>query len=179
DPRSVAVLGASNDPAKWGQWIAAGALRGSHRRRVWLVNRNGGEILGRRAYRSLEELPAAPELVVVALPAAAFEDAVDRSLAVGSRAIVMITAGLGEIDGNGKAREQAVVARLRTAGAVMLGPNCLGVFDAAAELDLGSSEFEPGSMGIISQSGNLAIELALLAGEYGLGVSRFASLGNQ
>ena len=61
----------------------------------------------------------------------------------------------------------------------MLGPNCLGVFDAAAELDLGSSEFEPGSMGIISQSGNLAIELALLAGEYGLGVSRFASLGNQ
>ena len=77
DPRSVAVLGASNDPAKWGQWIAAGALQGSHRRDVWLVNRNGGEILGRRAYRSLEELPAAPELVVVALPAAAFEDAVD------------------------------------------------------------------------------------------------------
>ena len=179
DPRSVAVLGASNDPAKWGQWIAAAALRGSHRRRVWLVNRNGGEILGRRAYRSLEELPAAPELVVVALPAAAFEDAVDRSLAVGARAIVMITAGLGEIDGDGKAREQAVVGRVRTAGAVMLGPNCLGVFDAAAELDLGSSEFEPGSMGIISQSGNLAIELALLAGEYGLGVSRFASLGNQ
>ena len=61
----------------------------------------------------------------------------------------------------------------------MLGPNCLGVYDAAAELDLGSNEFTPGALGIISQSGNLALELSLLAAEYGLGVSRFASLGNQ
>ncbi|RDI75858.1 Acyl-CoA synthetase (NDP forming) [Gaiella occulta] len=179
DPRSVAVLGASNDPSKWGQWIAAGALRGAHRRDVWLVNRKGGEILGRQALRSLDELPEAPELVVVALAAAAFEDAIDASLAAGARAIVAITAGLGEVGAEGKARELAVVERVRAAGAVMLGPNCLGVYDASAELDLGSNEFSPGSMGIISQSGNLALELSLLAAQYGVGVSRFASLGNQ
>ena len=56
-PRSVAVLGASNDPAKWGHGLAQGALRGEHRRPVYLVNRNGGEILGQPAYRSLAELP--------------------------------------------------------------------------------------------------------------------------
>ena len=179
DPRSVAVLGASDDPAKWGQWIAAGALRGAHRRDVWLVNRKGGEILGREAYRSLGELPGAPELVVISLPAAAFEEAIDDSLAAGARAIVAITAGLGEIDSAGKAREAAVVERVRAAGAVMLGPNCLGVYDAAADLDLGSNEFSPGTLGIISQSGNLALELSLLAAEYGIGISRFASLGNQ
>ncbi len=179
DPRSVAVLGASNDPAKWGQWVAAGALRGAHRREVWLVNRKGGEILGRPAYRSLDELPGQPELVVVVLPADAFEDAIDASLGAGARAIVAITAGLGELGEEGVARERAAVERVRAAGAVMLGPNCLGVYDAASELDLGSSEFTPGSLGIISQSGNLAIELALLADEYGLGVSRFVSLGNQ
>ena len=50
-PRSVAILGASNDPAKWGNWLARGALRGEHRRPVFLVNRNGGEVLGRTAYR--------------------------------------------------------------------------------------------------------------------------------
>ena len=116
DPRSVAVLGASNDPAKWGQWIAAGALRGADRRDVWLVNRNGGEILGHRAYRSLEELPGVPELVVVSLPAAAFEDAVDASLAAGARAIVAITAGLGEVGADGKALERAVVERVRARG---------------------------------------------------------------
>lgn len=179
DPRSVAVLGASNDPAKWGQWVAAGALRGAHRRDVWLVNRNGGEILGHGAFRALDELPGRPELVVVVLPAAAFEDAIDASLAAGARAIVAITAGLGELGDEGQARERAVVERVRAAGAVMLGPNCLGIYDATSELDLGSSEFAPGSMGIISQSGNLALELSLLAGEYGMGVSRFASLGNQ
>lgn len=179
DPRSVAVLGASSDPAKWGQWIAAGALRGAHRRDVWLVNRNGGEILGRQAFRSLDELPGAPELVVIALPAPAFEDAIDASLTAGARAIVAVTAGLGELGEEGRARELAVVERVRAAGAVMLGPNCLGVYDASAELDLGSNEFSPGSMGIISQSGNLALELSLLAAQYGVGVSRFASLGNQ
>ena len=61
----------------------------------------------------------------------------------------------------------------------MLGPNCLGVFDAAASLDVGSNHFIPGTLGIISQSGNLALELSLLAAQYGVGVSRFASLGNQ
>ncbi len=179
DPRSVAVLGASNDPAKWGQWIAAGALRGADRRDVWLVNRNGGEILGHQAYRSLEELPGAPELVVVSLPAAAFEAAIDASLAAGARAIVAITAGLGEVGADGQELERAVVEKVRRAGAVMLGPNCLGVFDAAASLDVGSNHFIPGQLGIISQSGNLALELSLLAAQYGVGISRFASLGNQ
>jgi predicted CoA-binding protein len=73
-PRSVAVLGASSDPAKWGQWIAQGALRGTHRRDVWLVNRGGGQILGQPAFTSLAELLGMPELVVVALPVAAFEE---------------------------------------------------------------------------------------------------------
>ncbi len=179
DPRSVAVLGASNDPAKWGQWISAGALRGAHRRDVWLVNRKGGEILGHEAYLSLDELPGAPELVVVVLPAAAFEEAIDASLAAGARAIVAITAGLGEVDEAGKEIEHRVVERVRAAGAVMLGPNCLGVYDATASLDLVTSDFMPGSLGIISQSGNLALELSLLAAQYGVGVSRFASLGNE
>ncbi len=61
----------------------------------------------------------------------------------------------------------------------MLGPNCLGVYDAAAELDLGTNDFVPGALGIISQSGNLALEMSLLAAQYGIGVSRFASLGNE
>jgi len=71
EPRSVAVVGASNDPSKWGQWLARGALLGEHRRGVSLVNRSGGDVLGRPSYRSLEELPEPPELVVLAVPATA------------------------------------------------------------------------------------------------------------
>ena len=54
EPRSVAVVGASNDPAKWGQWLARGALLGERRRRVFLVNRNGRKVLGRPTFPSLD-----------------------------------------------------------------------------------------------------------------------------
>jgi acyl-CoA synthetase (NDP forming) len=179
DPRSVAVVGASNDPAKWGQWLARGAVRGEHRRAVYLVNRSGREVLGRATYRSLDELPEAVELVVLAVPAAAFEESVEAALGVGARAIVAIAAGLGESGAEGRAREAAVVERVRADGAMLLGPNCLGVYDASSELDLASGEFAAGPIALVSQSGNLALEVSLLASEVGLGVSRFASLGNQ
>ena len=154
-------------------------MRGASRRPVYLVNRNGGEILGQQAFRSLEDVPKPPELVVVAVPEPAFEETVDTALAVGARAIVGITAGLGELSRDGLEREQAVVQRVRAAGAVLLGPNCLGVFDAGAELDVGWDALPAGAIGLVSQSGNLALELALLAADCGLGFSRFASMGNQ
>jgi acetate---CoA ligase (ADP-forming) len=178
DPGSVAVVGASDDPAKWGNWLARGALRGASRRTVYLVNRRGGEVLGVPAHRSLADLPEAPELVVLAVPGAALEQAVDDALAAGCRALVVITAG--EADGDaGGAREIALAARVREAGAILLGPNCLGVFDAAAELELVPNDLPRGSIGLLSQSGNLALELGLLARDAGLGFSRFVSLGNQ
>jgi acyl-CoA synthetase (NDP forming) len=179
EPRSLAIVGASNDRAKWGNWLARGALRGEDRRRVFLVNRGGGEILGRPAFRSVAELPEPPELVVIAVPAAGFEDTVDASLAAGARALVGITAGLGESGPGARARERALVDRVRSAGAVLLGPNCLGLSDSTAGLDLTSNELPPGSIGLISQSGNLALELGMLAADASLGFSRFASIGNQ
>ena len=178
-PRSVAIVGASDDPAKWGNWLGRGALRGEHRRPVYMVNRNGGTILDRPAYASLHDIPDAPELVVIAVPAAAFEQAVDDALAVGARALVGITAGLGELGPEAQARERALVERVRAAGAMLLGPNCLGVFDATSDLGLASNEFPPGSIGLISQSGNLALELGILARAADMGFSRFASVGNQ
>ena len=177
-PESVAVVGASDDPVKWGNWLARGALRAEHRRSVALINRRGGEVLGRRAHRSLAELAEPPELVVLAVPATALESSVDEAIAVGARAIVAISAGIADGDAGG-ALDAAIAARAREAGTVLLGPNCLGVFDAVAELDLVPNHLPHGSIGLISQSGNLALELALLAEEAGLGFSRFVSLGNQ
>jgi acyl-CoA synthetase (NDP forming) len=178
-PRSVAVVGASADPSKWGNVLARGALRGAHRRSVYLVNRSAVEILGQRTYTALGELPESPELVVVCVPAAAVESAVDEALAAGAKAIVAISAGFGELGEGGRRAEQVLAERVRRAGAVMLGPNCLGVFDAGEKLDLGWSELPSGSIALVSQSGNLALELARIAAACGLGFSRFASLGNQ
>jgi acyl-CoA synthetase (NDP forming) len=179
DPRSLAILGASAAPNKWGYWLARSALKGLKRRQVFLVNRRGGNILGQPAYRSLADLPQPVELVVISIPSAGFEQAVTDALAAGARAIVAITAGLGEMGAEGRAIERAVVERVRAAGAVLVGPNCLGLVDTGTKLDLAYSEFAPGPVGLISQSGNLALELALIAGEAGVGFSRSISVGNQ
>ena len=136
EPESIAVVGASSDPAKWGHGTAKRALLGEHRRRVYLVNRNVSEVLGRATFPSVASLPEPPDLVIVAVQAPAFEEVVEDALSAGARAIVVLSAGLGETGEDGARREQAVRDRVRAAGAVLMGPNCLGVFDAAAELEI-------------------------------------------
>src|ERR1700759_1025250 len=86
NPASVAVVGASEDPRKWGNWLAQGALRGEAHRPVYLVNHRAATILGRTAYSSLHELPETPELVVVAVPTPAIPSTVDAALEGGARA---------------------------------------------------------------------------------------------
>ncbi|MGZ3144558.1 acetate--CoA ligase family protein [Lentzea chajnantorensis] len=169
DPSSVAVVGASDDPAKWGHWLARGALTGSDRRAVHLVNRGGGAVLSRPTVRTLSELPEAPELVVLAVPPQHVAAVVDEALALGTRGFVGIPSAMDE----------CVVARIRAAGARLLGPNCLGVYDAATSLHLAWGRFQPGSLGVVSQSGQVGLEIAGLAAAAGLGVSRFVSVGNQ
>ncbi|RDI35236.1 acetate--CoA ligase family protein [Lentzea flaviverrucosa] len=169
DPASVAVVGASDDPAKWGHWLARGALVGHDRRAVHLVNRGGGAVLGQPTVRSLSELAEAPELVVLAVPAAHVPAVVDEALAAGVRGFVGITSGI----------DDRVIRRIRAAGARLLGPNCLGVFDAATSLHLAWGRFQAGSLGVVSQSGQVGLEIAGLAASSGTGVSRFVSVGNQ
>ncbi|MFN8160794.1 MAG: acetate--CoA ligase family protein [Solirubrobacterales bacterium] len=179
EPRTVAVVGASADPMKWGHWLSRDALEGADRRDVFLVNARGGEILGQRAYASVSELPEPPELVVLTVPASRFEEAVDDSLRAGARALVAITSGFADTGEEGRARQESVVASVREAGALMLGPNCGGVADLGSGLRLGLGGLVGGPIGLVCQSGNVALELARIAAREGLGFTRVASIGNQ
>jgi acetate---CoA ligase (ADP-forming) len=179
DPASVAVVGASRHPRKWGYRLALSMLDGAERRSVYLVNTGGGEILGQRAFRCLDELPEVPEMVAVAVPAGQFDTVVSQSLELGVRAIVGITAGLGEKGGGAQAREHALARRVRETGAVMVGPNCAGLADAQSGLRLEFSQRPTGTVGFVSQSGNLVHELGQLMEPLGLGFSRYVTVGNQ
>src|ERR1700684_2664985 len=95
DPASVAVVGASEDTRKWGNWLAQGALRGEAHRPAYLVNHRAQTILGRPAFASLHDLPDAPDLVVITVPTTAIGATVDAALEVGARALVVISAGPG------------------------------------------------------------------------------------
>jgi acyl-CoA synthetase (NDP forming) len=179
EPETLAIVGVSADPGKWGYWFARDAALGAHRRRVYLVGRNGGEVHGLPVHRSLAELPEAPELVILSVPADGLEQAVDDSLAAGARALVAIAAGFAELGEEGAARERALADRVRAAGAALVGPNCLGLFDGAAELQLASSLLPAGPIGFVSQSGNVLLEVGLLLEDIDLGFSRAVSIGNQ
>ncbi|MEY9933157.1 acyl-CoA synthetase (NDP forming) [Catenulispora sp. GP43] len=179
DPVSVAVVGASDDPAKYGHAIASQALRAPHRRPIHLVNRRGGTVLGQSAAPSLTALGEPVGLVVVSVPAPVYEQTVEEALACGARAIVAVTAGFAETGAEGLARQRAVAEKVRAAGAVLVGPNCLGIADNTTELYLASDAFDLGGVALLSQSGNLALELQLAFAPHGLGFSRFVSLGNQ
>lgn len=178
DPSSVTVLGASADPTKWGYWLARGALKGRGRRAVHLVNRRGSTIDGHEAVSSLDAVQSTLDLVVLCVPPLAVEDAVEEALQRGARGFLAITAGINRALGDPDA-ERRLALKIRDHGARIVGPNCLGIYDAATDLQLAWGEFHAGSLGIVSQSGQLGSELAELAAERGLGVSRFVSVGNQ
>ncbi|MGV9801549.1 acetate--CoA ligase family protein [Mycobacterium sp. NPDC003449] len=179
DPKTVAVLGASNDETKYGNWLSVQALRMTEHRAVHLVNRRGESVLGRPPVRNLTEVDEPVDLVVVTVPAHGFEEAVDDALAAGARAIVGVTAGFAELGAEGRAVQDRIVERVRAAGAVLLGPNCLGVLDSSTSLTLASNPLPPGRIALLSQSGNMALELSGFLAARGHGFSRFVSLGNQ
>ena len=177
DPSSVAIVGASANRQKWGYWLARGALAGRDRRQVYLVNRRGAAVLGSRSWPSLADLPASPELVVVATPPGHVRLEVEQGLDAGARCFVVITTGVGD---PASVRDELELAELvRSRGARLLGPNCMGVVDHAAVLQLCWGAVPAGQVGLVSQSGNLGLEIGRLLGRAGQGLSRLISLGNQ
>ncbi|WP_290514179.1 acetate--CoA ligase family protein [Aeromicrobium sp.] len=165
------MVGASNHHAKWGYWLARGALAGKSRRAVYLVNGGSTIVHGEKAYPSIASLPEDPELVVLCVPPQQVKGIVIEALARGVRAFLGITAGVPE--------QRHLGEMIRAAGARIIGPNSLGLYDATTELQLAWGNFSPGSLAIVSQSGQLGSEIAGLGARAGLGVSRFVSIGNQ
>ncbi|WP_137826996.1 acetate--CoA ligase family protein [Brevibacterium sp. 2SA] len=171
DPSSVAVLGASNNPAKWGFWLAAGALTGAQRRRVFLINSRATSIQGAPTYPGLSDLPEVPELLVISIPGAGVGAVVTEALETGVRAFLIVSTRVPHAD--------ELAATITAAGARLIGPGSLGLVDSANDLLLAWGHFTPGSLAVVSQSGQLGSEIATLSARSGIGISRFASIGGQ
>ncbi|KUM27012.1 hypothetical protein AU467_18810 [Mesorhizobium loti] len=180
DPQSVAIVGASSTPGKWGFEYARQLLGSASSRDIYLVNQRGGIIHGNEAYTSVQLLPARPELVVICVPAAQVQSAVDEALEAGARYIVCVTAGFKEAGEEGRKLENQMRDRIRAAGARLVGPNCVGLYDAAAKLACTAFwDLPPGDIGIISQSGGVIVDLGMRLPRERLGISRAVSVGNQ
>jgi acyl-CoA synthetase (NDP forming)/RimJ/RimL family protein N-acetyltransferase len=187
-PTSVAIVGASNDPAKIGNAVFANLLRMGFAGTLYPVNEEARHVGGVRAYPSLAELPEDVDLVVVAVPAASVPQVVEQCAARGVRGLVVISGGFGE-RGNDEEREQGqlaqrlLVADARAHGMRVVGPNCLGVVntDPAVMLNASLAPLPPltGRVGFFCQSGALGVAVLGEAARRGLGVSTFVSAGNR
>ncbi len=181
-PRSVAVVGVSTDPTKIGSRIYANIVAGGFVGAVYPVNSAGIVIGGKPSYRSLIEIPAPVDLVIVAVPAAAAESVVLDAIHRNARAVVVISSGFAEMGEVGRAVEARLVASARAGGARLIGPNCFGVIngDPAVRLHatFGQMTGNGGSVAFASQSGAVGILFLERARSYGLGVRAFVSLGN-
>ena len=181
-PSSVALVGASERPGSVGRSLLQN-LVGGFAGDLHLVSPRGGTIAGRPAHPSVLAVPAPVELAVIAVPAAAVLDVARECATKRVRALVVVTAGFGEGDAAGRARQSELLAICRSAGMRLVGPNCLGVLCTADDVRLNatfaSQRPTPGRIAFASQSGAFGIAALGEAAGRGLGMSSFASMGNK
>ncbi|WP_316783629.1 bifunctional acetate--CoA ligase family protein/GNAT family N-acetyltransferase [Streptomyces sasae] len=176
-PESVAVVGAGRKAGSVGRAILHHLHSGGYTRRLFAVNPAADSILGVPSYPSVAALPVTPDLVVVAVPAAAVPEAAEKCGRAGVRALLVVTAGLDA------AQARALLTACRTYGMRLVGPNCLGIShtDPALRLDatFAADHPRPGTAGVAVQSGGVGIALLDGISRLGIGVSSFVSLGDK
>jgi acetyltransferase len=179
-PRTVAVVGASSTPGKWGYMMMRTLLDGGYAGTIAAVNGRGGEVQGRPAYPTVADLPWAPDVALVSVGREASVEAVEALAARGCRHAVLYAAGFAELSAEGARLQDRMLGAARATGMRLLGPNCMSLFVARSRLNLtGIPDLRPGRLAFVSQSGNLVYDLVEHGRRSGLGLSVFLSLGNQ
>src|SRR5688500_10272175 len=182
-PQSIAVIGASRAPNTIGHQIVRNLIDHGFTGPVFPVNPNAASVCSIPCAPSVADLSIAPDLAVIAVPAARVIDVAKQCGASGVQALVVISAGFREIGGEGVALEQELVDTVRRYGMRMVGPNCMGVLNTDPAVSMNAT-FSPvaaprGRLGFMSQSGALGIAVIDRAADMGLGLSSFVSVGNK
>jgi acyl-CoA synthetase (NDP forming) len=179
DPASMAVVGASDRHAALGRVLEQNERGGV---RMYLVNPNRDQVLGRDAYRGLEDISESVDVVLSMVPADLTVDVVERAAAIGARAVVITAAGFGETDAAGKERQSRIVAAAKERNMAVCGPNCNGIVNVAAFKSLCTRPVEGirrGGLALVSQSGGLVTAEIAAGAKRMLGFSHLISSGNE
>ena len=182
-PRSVAVVGASRDPAGIGHRIVEALVTYGFRGPIYPINPKASAIAGIPAYPTVKALPESVDLAIVAVPRDVVLSVVDDCAARGVRALVVITAGFAEIGTEGGVVQDQLVEKVRGHGMRLVGPNCMGLLNTDPAVRLNASFVQlcppPGRVAMLSQSGALGVAILRRARRLHLGLSTFISVGNK
>ncbi len=182
NPASVAVIGASSDPGKLGHSVLQNVITQGYRGAIYPVNPKGGEILGKKTYPAVADIPESPEMAVVVTPAATVNALAEECGKKGVKTLVVISAGFGELGTDeGKKREQELVETAKKYGMQLLGPNCLGFMRPSIGLNASFAKNlkDKGAVALLSQSGALAVGIMDAASDMHLAFSTLISMGNK
>ncbi|UCD85167.1 MAG: acetate--CoA ligase family protein [Deltaproteobacteria bacterium] len=181
NPRSVAVVGASSMPGKWGFIIPMNLILRGYSGKVFMINHSEKTVLGSPAYKSVKDIEDDLDLVVVAVPAPVVSSVIRDCGEKGVKNVVVISANFRETGPEGEKRERELIDTAGEFGIRIIGPNCMGICSPKNKLfALGAPVGPPpGNISFISQSGNLGIQLLSWADRANLGISRFVSSGNE
>ncbi|UCC48253.1 MAG: acetate--CoA ligase family protein [Gemmatimonadota bacterium] len=183
EPRSIAVIGASRRRETIGYSILDSLLRDGYAGAVYAVNPQAEVVHSLRAYPSVVDLPGPVDLAVIVVPKEYVLQVARECGEAGVSALVIISAGFREVGGEGIEREQQLLALVRKYGMRMVGPNCMGVLNTDPRVSMNAT-FAPttppsGPVAFLSQSGAMGVTILDYAREYGIGVSKFISMGNK
>ena len=179
-PHSVALIGASDRPGSVGATVMRNLMSGGFDGPVWPVNARHSKVAGLPAYASVAELPVCPELAVICTPAATVPSLIAQLGERGTRAAIVITAGLDAPAPGGGTLIQAALAAARPHTLRILGPNCLGLLQPRIGLNASFAHVAalPGNLAFIAQSGALATAMLDWSRASNIGFSCLVSLGN-
>lgn len=179
-PRSLAIVGASETPGKWGNLMMRHVVA-HYSGEIYPVNPRARSICGRAAYRSVRDLPVVPDLAVVGVARDRVADVVGDCAARGCKIAVIVTSGFADAGTSGRREQDRLVHIARAGGVRLVGPNCMGVYSAAVGLyaSVGLDARRAGGVSLLSQSGNVGVAMFERFSRHGIGLHSFVGLGNQ
>lgn len=180
-PDSIAVIGASREPSKWGYKVFHNIVSNGYKGKAYPVNPSASEIDGYRCYSHVGDIPGEVDLAIIIVPASAAMQVVDECGAKNVKALCVITAGFGEVGPEGAALEDELKAKVSGYGMRMLGPNTMGFLNNSISLNASIVPKMPpkGEISFISQSGALGLSLVDWAIGSNLGMNCVVSTGNK
>jgi len=180
DPKTVAVIGASNNPGSWGHGIMKHLTRPA-RRKIYPVNPNAAEVMGLKAYASVLDIPETVELAVIVVASPRVPKVIRQCVQKGIEAAVVVSGGFAESGDEGIKLEADLVEVARKGGLRFIGPNTMGHADTSSQLSTLAWTFEtpPGPVALLSQSGNYGHRVLHRGMMSGIGFSKFVCTGNE
>ena len=181
NPKSIAMIGATNHIGKWGAIVFLNILMGGYQGKLYPVNPKGEMVFNHPAYPKVTDIPEPVDLAVIAIPARVIKEAVQECIRKGIRMAIVITSDFSETGEEGARLERELVETARSGGLRLVGPNTMGIFSGSASLTALMPPVRPrkGSVSLVSQSGNIGTQMLGWGEKYAVGFSKYVSSGNE